>query len=261
MVELVERRSKKTVGSAGGGSGGAGGGAGEGSSMATDWGEIRGEFPSLAQWTYLNTATFGQMPRRAAEAVARHFARRDERACTDFMRLVRRCRRHSRAHRRVHPLPAAGHRVHPECVGGTVAVAGRPGLEDGRPDRHAAKTNFRIITTIPRTCAARGVEFVETAWDGFYASLTPRTRLVAISTVNYSTGFRPPLEEISAGTAAARDPALSGWHAKPGGIAVRCVAHAGRICSPWTLISGCSRPMARDSCMSVRSCGSGWRPR
>ena len=46
--------------------------------MAADWCEIRGEFPALAEWTYLNTATFGQMPRRAAAAVARHFAKRDE---------------------------------------------------------------------------------------------------------------------------------------------------------------------------------------
>src|SRR5579862_3253715 len=53
--------------------------------MAVDWEQVRGEFPALAEWTYLNTATFGQMPRRAAEAVARHFTRRDELACTDFM--------------------------------------------------------------------------------------------------------------------------------------------------------------------------------
>ena len=53
--------------------------------MATDWVEIRGEFPALAHWTYLNTATFGQMPRCAAAAAARHFARRDELACSDFM--------------------------------------------------------------------------------------------------------------------------------------------------------------------------------
>src|SRR5579862_8756172 len=54
--------------------------------MPVDWDQMRGEFPALAGWTYLNTATFGQMPRRAADAVAQHFARRDEFACSDFMR-------------------------------------------------------------------------------------------------------------------------------------------------------------------------------
>src|SRR6185369_3410870 len=53
--------------------------------MQVDWEQIRGEFAPLANWTFLNTATFGQMPRRAGEATARHFARRDERACSDFM--------------------------------------------------------------------------------------------------------------------------------------------------------------------------------
>ena len=39
-----------------------------------DWQQIRAEFPALANWTFLNTATFGQMPRSGAEAAARHFA-------------------------------------------------------------------------------------------------------------------------------------------------------------------------------------------
>ena len=46
----------------------AAGAAGKGD--ADDWigTQIRGEFPALEEWTYLNTATFGQMPRCAAEA-------------------------------------------------------------------------------------------------------------------------------------------------------------------------------------------------
>ena len=34
-------------------------------------------------------------------------------------------------------------------------------------------------------------------WPEFYASVNERTRLVVLSTVNYATGFRLPLEEIS----------------------------------------------------------------
>jgi selenocysteine lyase/cysteine desulfurase len=45
---------------------------------------------------------------------------------------------------------------------------------------------------------ARGVKFLETSYDGFYDAISPSTRLVTISTVGYTTGFRAPLEEISA---------------------------------------------------------------
>src|SRR5213080_3432617 len=52
---------------------------------AMNWNAVRHEFPALENWTYLNTATFGQMPRRGVEAAARHFAHRDELACWDFL--------------------------------------------------------------------------------------------------------------------------------------------------------------------------------
>jgi selenocysteine lyase/cysteine desulfurase len=50
-----------------------------------NWDTVRAEFPALANWTYLNTATFGQLPQRSVAAVARHFAHRDELACSDFL--------------------------------------------------------------------------------------------------------------------------------------------------------------------------------
>jgi selenocysteine lyase/cysteine desulfurase len=55
----------------------------------------------------------------------------------------------------------------------------------------------------PLAWRERQVEFVEMplpggrfALEDFVSVLTPRTRLVLLSTVNYSTGLRPPLEEI-----------------------------------------------------------------
>ncbi|HEV8463793.1 MAG TPA: hypothetical protein VGQ63_02170, partial [Pseudolabrys sp.] len=50
-----------------------------------DWIEIRKEFPALERWTYLNTATYGQMPRRAVDAMTGHSHRRDEFGTTDFL--------------------------------------------------------------------------------------------------------------------------------------------------------------------------------
>ncbi len=51
----------------------------------TDWASIRAEFPSLQGRTFLNTATFGQLPARTKEAVMGHFDRRDRTAALDFL--------------------------------------------------------------------------------------------------------------------------------------------------------------------------------
>jgi len=53
--------------------------------MTPDWKALREEFPALAKWTFLNTATYGQLPRSAAQAIDRHLARRDELACDDYL--------------------------------------------------------------------------------------------------------------------------------------------------------------------------------
>ena len=153
-----------------------------------DWAEIRREFPALKNWTYLNTATYGQMPRRAVEAMVKYAARRDELACTDFLewykdvdglrasiaRLI-----HARAEDIAFvPNAAAALSI---VVSG---IAMREGdnvvaLEDEFP-------NYQYMH------AARKV-----AWEGFHHAIDGRTRLVALSEVNYSTGFRPPLEETA----------------------------------------------------------------
>jgi len=161
----------------------------------TDWVKIRQEFPALERWTYLNTATFGQMPRRAADAVAQHLARRDELACADFMQWFDDA---DRIRGQIAELIG--------CQGADIAFiqnasAGLSLLLGGLD----WKTGDQIVTLrdefpnhyyYPSHLRESGVEFVETDWQQFYASLTARTRLVAISTVNYSTGFRPPLHEI-----------------------------------------------------------------
>ena len=163
---------------------------------APDWHEIRAEFPSLAEWTYLNTATFGQMPRRAAEAVANHFMRRDALACSDFMRWFEDADRiRERIAQFIRCQPADVAFIQNASAGLSLLLGGltwKAGdqivtLEDEFPNHYY----------YPSHLGGCGVEFVETPWERFYDALTPRTRLVAISTVNYSTGFRPPLEEIA----------------------------------------------------------------
>jgi len=163
---------------------------------APDWQQIRSEFPSLAEWTYLNTATFGQMPRRAAEAVANHFMRRDALACSDFMRWFEDADRiRERIAQFIRCQPADVAFIQNASAGLSLLLGGltwKAGdqivtLEDEFPNHYY----------YPSHLGGCGVEFVETPWERFYDAFTPRTRLVAISTVNYSTGFRPPLEEIA----------------------------------------------------------------
>jgi cysteine desulfurase/selenocysteine lyase len=162
----------------------------------TDWKNIRQEFPALESWTFLNTATFGQVPRRASEAVVRHFARRDRYACSDFMEwfadadVIR-----GKIARLIHAAADDIAFIPNACTALSLLIGGidwKPGdqvvtLADEFPNHYY----------YPSLLGLRGVQFVETPFERFYESITPRTRLVAISLLNYSTGFRPPLAEIS----------------------------------------------------------------
>ncbi len=164
--------------------------------MPVNWPGLRAQFPSLSHWTYLNTATFGQLPVRVVDAVDRHFAHREELACSDFLewfddmdelrtQLGRML--HCRA-ADVAFIPNAGY-----------ALSSLLGRLDWR-------TGDQIVTLdhefpnhyyYPAWLKRHGVELIETTFENFYRALTPRTRVVAISSMNYSTGFRPPLVEVA----------------------------------------------------------------
>jgi len=161
-----------------------------------DWDAVRCEFPALAQWTYLNTATFGQLPRRATEAVARHFAHRDELACADFLawyddadrirakigRLIN-CRADDIAF-----VPNAS-----TALGLLLA-----GL-DWRPGDRVLTLEHEFPNNLyaPGLLQRFGVETTACPWDRFYDSVSARTRLAIVSSVNYNTGFAPPLAELA----------------------------------------------------------------
>ena len=53
--------------------------------IVVDWTAVREQFPALRNRTYLNTATYGQLPARSSQAAIEHFARRDRLACADFL--------------------------------------------------------------------------------------------------------------------------------------------------------------------------------
>jgi selenocysteine lyase/cysteine desulfurase len=157
-----------------------------------NWDAIRAEFPALRNWTWLNTATYGQIPVRTREAVDKHFARRDETACSDFLTWF-------------------------DDVDGIRALIGQ--LINCKPDDVAFAMNAasalslflggiewqegdRIVTLrdefpnqyyFAASLAARGVELVEV---NEINALPDRTRAVLASTVNYSNGYRPDMTLI-----------------------------------------------------------------
>ena len=162
-----------------------------------DWRQVRLQFPALAEWTFLNTATFGQMPRRAVEAAAAHFARRDRFACADFLEWFDDADRiRGLCARLIHCLPTDIAFIPNASTALSLLL---DGIDWKAGDRFVTlEDEFPNHYYHPLFLGGRSVEFVEAPWERFYDSITPRTRLVALSLLNYSTGFRAPLEEISA---------------------------------------------------------------
>jgi cysteine desulfurase / selenocysteine lyase len=160
-----------------------------------DWASVRREFPALQDWTFLNTATYGQLPRAAVQATSAHYERRDAYACTDFLDwfddidAIR-----ASVARLIHGSAE-------DIAFITNAASALSLLMDGiewRPADQIIALEHEFPNNIywPSLLKTSGVEFVTVPWERFYESLTDRTRLVVISTVNYSTGFRIPAEEI-----------------------------------------------------------------
>jgi selenocysteine lyase/cysteine desulfurase len=144
----------------------------------------------------LNTATFGQMPRRAVEAVARHFARRDETACADFLSWFDDADEIRASIARMINATAADIAFVPTASAALSLLIG--GLDWRRDDRIVTlKGDFPNNTYASIALPPEGVEVVESGWERFHDSLAPRTRLVVLSEVNYTNGFRPPLAEIA----------------------------------------------------------------
>ena len=164
--------------------------------MGNDWSLIRAEFPALAEWTYLNTATFGQVPRRAVAALNGHLARRDRYACSDFMQWFDDADRIRELAARLTGCTAADIAFVPNASSALSLLLG--GLDWRAGDQIVTLAHeFPNHYYYPAHLSGAGVEFVETPWEGFWDALTPRTRVVALSEVNYSTGFRAPLDEIA----------------------------------------------------------------
>ena len=164
--------------------------------MTPDWQQIRGEFPALAKWTHLNTATFGQLARRTTEAVAQHFAHRDELACWDFLSWYDDAERIRASIGRLVGCGADDITFIPNAA--TALAVLLNGCEWTFGDRIVTLSHEFPNNIYAPSVLQRGLEMVEVDWERFYDAIDERTRLVIVSSANYTTGFIPPLDEIGA---------------------------------------------------------------
>jgi selenocysteine lyase/cysteine desulfurase len=158
-----------------------------------NWESVRAQFPALAHWTWLNTATYGQVPLRSSAAVQQHFARRNETASSDFMRWFDDADE-------IRAL--IGELIH--CNADDIAFVMTAGAAlslllggvDWRPgDRVVTLRNeFPNQYYFAASLAERGVELIEM---DIFDSLPERTRAVCVSTVNYASGYRPDIAAVS----------------------------------------------------------------
>jgi selenocysteine lyase/cysteine desulfurase len=156
--------------------------------LSPDWESLRAEFPALDQWSCLNTATYGQVPLRAIAAAQRHWRRRAELACSDFLDWYTDADRlRASIARLIHAAPEDIAFV-PNTASALATVLS--GL--------APETGSNVVTLDDEFPNYQYMHLArKVSWERFYESLDDRTRLIAVSEVNYATGFRPPLAEIS----------------------------------------------------------------
>lgn len=155
-----------------------------------DWGEVRALFPAVSKWTYLNTATYGQVSLRSRAAVQEHLDRRDRLACQDFLSWFDdleeiRGMIGQLIHASSDDIAFAGN----ACTGLALFLSGidwQPGdkiatVRNEFPNQYAAAGHLHPA----------GVELVEIT--DFSRPLPAKTRAVIASTVSYTVGVRPDL--------------------------------------------------------------------
>ncbi len=124
----------------------------------------------------------------APAAVAEHWARRAEFACSDFLDWYTDADRLRASLGRLIHCSADDIAFAPSAAHVLALVVG--GLDLGPGD-----SVLTLQNEFPNQLYQPNLR--EVAWDRFYDSIDSSVKLVALSEVNYVTGFRPPLAEIS----------------------------------------------------------------
>lgn len=159
--------------------------------------DIRAGIPALARLAYLNAGTFGPLATATMDAVARE-SRRDleeGRAGADWYAHVTALRQAAReAIARLVGTSADRVAITASTTDGCAVVVSGLGLG---PDDEVITTtdeHFGLLGALG-ACPAR-VVVVEPSLDPILAAVTPRTRLIALSQVLWTTGGVLPVSEI-----------------------------------------------------------------
>jgi cysteine desulfurase/selenocysteine lyase len=161
------------------------------------WEEVRAEFPALSNWTFLNTATYGQTPRRAEEAIRAHIERRNEYACADFLGWyddIDELR--GMVAKLIHCEAEDIAFIHNASAGLATFLNG----VDWREGDEVLTIENEFPNNLYQSPILKrfGVQFRVVPWEQLMASCNANTRAVLVSAINYGTGFRAPIEELSA---------------------------------------------------------------
>jgi selenocysteine lyase/cysteine desulfurase len=160
--------------------------------VPVNWAAVRDEFPALKSWTYLNTATLGLIPRRARAAIDAHFARRDELAHTDFNTWWDDL---DHLRRSIAQLIHAAAEDIAFLPNASAALAIAKSAVDWKAGDEVLTLEDEFPNQVSAAAGLEGVRLVETTIDRFWDAVTPRTRMVALSAVNYQTGLRVHWED------------------------------------------------------------------
>lgn len=160
----------------------------------TCWQSVRELFPSLQNCTYLNTATYGQLSVRTVAAMQAHLARRDQFACADFLDWFDDADGIRASIAKLIHASASDIGFFQNASSAISQLAQsmewKPGdriltLENEFPN------HLYIAQAIPQVHA----DIVP--YSQLFDAITARTRLVMVSTVNYSSGLRPDLARLA----------------------------------------------------------------
>ena len=161
--------------------------------IAVNWKEVREQFPALRNRTYLNTATYGQLPVRSSQAAINHFARRDRAACSDFLSWFDEL---ETLRANVGRLIGASARDIAFISNASQAL----GLTLGGIDWQQGDEILTLEHEFPNQLYAAqcipGVRAVICKPEEIQERITNRTRLALLSTVNYTSGLRLDLTPV-----------------------------------------------------------------
>ncbi|MCL4783165.1 MAG: aminotransferase class V-fold PLP-dependent enzyme, partial [Bryobacterales bacterium] len=165
--------------------------------MTTDWQSVRDEFPALAHCTWLNTATFGQVPLRAQSAIARHYNNRNLLGGRDFLDWFAEADDIRQDVAQLFGASVDDVAFIPHTSSALSLLVN--GIDWRKGDEIVTfEEEFPNQIYAAAVLEERGVRLVRTRLTEWESALNERTRMMAVSQTNYANGMEAPVPEMAA---------------------------------------------------------------